>query len=187
MASQVLVGPVEPSQAPLLARPYYGVDGTSPIVTSLAHVPEALDVAMPFIAVVLGPSAIGARAKELVVVRTSSLLECRYCVQTHSVVALESDVTATEVRALCGATPWANVFEREQERALLAWVDAVAGGRGAVPAEIGERLRAQHSEADVVELTLLCAATMMLNRYCSALELPTSPAALRRLAAEGLL
>jgi alkylhydroperoxidase family enzyme len=48
-------------------------------------------------------------------------------------------------------------------------------------------MRAHHSEAEVVELTLLCAATMMLNRYCSALELPTSPATLQRLATEGLL
>jgi len=150
-----LVRSLEPEQAPLLARPYYGAE-TSPIVTSLAHVPEALDVTMPFVAVVLGPSAIDARTKELVVVRTSALLECRYCVQTHAVVALDSDVTAAEVRALRGETSWRERFEHEPERALLGWVDAVAGGRGAVPAEAGERMRAQHSDAEVVELTLLC-------------------------------
>jgi hypothetical protein len=32
---------------------------------------------------------------------------------------------------------------------------------------------------------MLVAATVMLNRFCTALELPTSPKALRRLAAEG--
>jgi len=182
-----LVSAVEPSQAPLLARPYYRETGTSPIVTSLAHVPEALDVTMPFVAVVLGPSAIGGRTKELVIVRTSVLLECRYCVQSHSVVALDSGVNAADVRALRGATPWTEHFEGEQERALLAWVDAVAGGRGGVPVTVGERMRAHYSEAEIVELTLLCAATMMLNRYCTALELPTSPGTLERLAAEGLL
>ncbi len=182
-----LVSAVEPSQAPLLARPYYREAGTSPIVTSLAHVPEALDVTLPFVAVVLGPSAIAGRTKELVIVRTSVLLECRYCVQSHSVVALDCGVTAAGVRALCGPNPWTEHFEDERERALLAWVDAVAGGRGAVPATLGERMRAGHSEAEIVELTLLCAATMMLNRYCTALELPTSPGTLERLAAEGLL
>ncbi len=182
-----LVAAVERSQAPLLAQPYYRDVGTSPIVTSLAHVPEALDVTLPFVAVVLGPSAIGARTKELVIVRTSVLLECRYCVQTHSVVALDSGVTIAEVRALCGATPGTELTERGEERALLAWVDAVAGGRGAIPASVGKRMRKHHSEAEIVELTLLCAATMMLNRYCTALELPTSPTTLERLAAEGLL
>ncbi|MGH2968186.1 MAG: carboxymuconolactone decarboxylase family protein [Solirubrobacteraceae bacterium] len=184
---EALVSPVAPDQAPLLARPYYGASGASPIVTSLAHVPEALEVTMPLVACVLGPSAIDARTKELVIVRTSALLECRYCVQTHSAVALDSGVTAEEVRALCGDRSWEGRFEREDERALLAWVDAVAGGRGALPAEAGERMRAHHSEAELVELTLLCAATMMLNRYCTALELPTSEGTLQRLATEGLL
>jgi hypothetical protein len=36
-----------------------------------------------------------------------------------------------------------------------------------------------------VELTLLVGATLLLNRFCTALELPTSPKVLGRLAAEG--
>jgi AhpD family alkylhydroperoxidase len=184
---EALVSPVEPAQAPLLARAYYGSSRVSPIVSSLAHVPEALDVTMPFVACVLGPSAIAARTKELVIVRTSGLLECRYCVQTHSAVALDRGVTTDEVLALRGDRPWEERFERPEERALLTWVDAVAGGRGTVAAEAAEGMKAHHSDAGVVELTLLCATTMMLNRYCTALELPTSPGTLERLAAEGLL
>jgi AhpD family alkylhydroperoxidase len=182
----VVVSPVTPSQAPLLARPHYRSSNTSPIVSSLAHVPEALDVTMPFVATVLGPSAIEARTKELVIVRASALLGCSYCVQTHSVVALDSAVSVAEVRALRGERPWTEVFDADDERALLGWVDAVAGGVGSVPAAASASLRAHFSEAEVVELTLLCAATVMLNRYCTALELPTSARTLQRLAAEGL-
>jgi AhpD family alkylhydroperoxidase len=182
-----VVSPVQRDQAPLLAAPHYRDSGTSPIVTSLAHVPEALDVTLPFVAVVLGPSAIDGRRKELVIVRTSALLECRYCVQTHSAVALDHGVTVAEVRALRGAVPWETVFASEAERALLAWVDAVAGGHGAVADELGQALKARWSQAEIVELTLLCAATMMLNRYCTALGLPTSARTLERLGAEGLL
>ena len=98
-----VVSPVERDQAPLLAAPHYRDAGTSPIVTSLAHVPEALDVTLPFVSVVLGPSAIDGRTKELVIVRTSALLECRYCVQTHSAVALDHGVTVAEIGALRGA------------------------------------------------------------------------------------
>lgn len=39
---------------------------------------------------------------------------------------------------------------------------------------------------EILELTLVAAATLMLNRYCSALRLPTSAATLSRLAKEGL-
>lgn len=63
--SSSLIPLVKRSQAPLLAAPHYAQTGTSPIVTSLAHVPEALDVTLPFVSVVLGPSAIDDRTKEL--------------------------------------------------------------------------------------------------------------------------
>ena len=91
------------------------------------------------------------------------------------------------MRALRSAAALGGGLRREDERALLAWVDAVAGGRGARRRR-GRRARCEehYSEPEVVELTLLCAATVMLNRYCTALELPTSPATLQRLAAEGL-
>ncbi len=183
----VLVTPVEPAQAPLLARPHYREGGTSPLVSSLAHVPEALEVTMPFIATVLGPSAIAARTKELVILRTSARLECSYCVQTHSSVALDSGLSVAEVRALRGEESLEEAFPAEDERMLLGWVDAVAGTVDPVPAGAGVELREHFSEPEVVELTLLCAATVMLNRYCTALELPASPATLQRLAAEGLL
>jgi AhpD family alkylhydroperoxidase len=179
-----VVSLVERDQAPLLAAPYYRDTGTSPIVTSLAHVPEALDVTLPFVSVVLGPSAIDGRTKELVIVRTSALLECRYCVQTHAAVALDRGVTVEEIGALRGAPETA--FADDAERALLAWVDTVALGHGPVADELAEALKAHWTEAEIVELTLLCAATVMLNRYCSALALPTSPDTLRRLEAEGL-
>ncbi len=182
----MLVTPVAFAQAPLMARPYFREAETSPIVSSLAHVPELLEVAMPFVATVLGPSAIDARTKELVIVRASMLQGCSYCVQTHSVVALDSGVCAAELRALSDPGGWPGAFSSVAERALLGWVDAVAGGAGHVPAAASATLREHFSDPEVVELTLLCAATVMLNRYCTALELPPSEFTLRRLAAEGL-
>lgn len=175
---------IEQDQAPLLARAYFRGADTSPIVASLAHVPEALEVTMPFIGVVLAPSAIDARTKELVILRTSARLGCTYCELTHAAVALDAGVTADEVRALRSPGPCEP--EAPQERALLAWVDVVAGGTGPVPEAAGAALREHYDEPEIAELTLLCATTVMLNRYCTALELPVAAATMRRLAAEGL-
>ncbi len=175
---------IEPDQAPLLARPYYRGEATSAIVASLAHVPEALDVVMPFIGVVLGESAIDGRTKELVILRTSARLRCTYCELTHSVAALDAGVSVDEVRAL--RSDAACTFPDDGERALLAWVDAVAGGAGPVPEAASVAFKEHYGEPEVAELTLLCAATVMLNRFCTALELPVRPATLQRLASEGL-
>jgi len=43
------------------------------------------------------------------------------------------------------------------------------------------------ADHEIVELTLLIGATLMLNRFATALELPTAPDVLARLGAEDLL
>jgi AhpD family alkylhydroperoxidase len=176
---------VEAGQAPLLARRYYTGGDPGAIVAALAHVPEVLEVAMPFIATTLGASAIDARTKELVILRASALLGCRYCTQTHTLVASDTGLSRAEVAALRGEAPVDSAFDSPRELALLAWTDAVALGPGPVPPAARAALQAHFQDPEVVELTMLVAATVMLNRFCTALELPTSPKALRRLAAEG--
>lgn len=186
-ARMSLVPLVEAEQAPLLARPFYPDEGSpSPITASLAHVPEVLETTLPFVGRVLGPTAVDARTKEIVILRASVLMECRYCVQTHTVVALDSGLSRQEVRAVRGQEEPEAVFTDADELALIAWVDAVTLGRGAVPEEIAARAREAMGHPELVELTLVAGATLMLNRYCSSLGLPTSPATLARLAEEGL-
>jgi alkylhydroperoxidase family enzyme len=57
---------------------------------------------------------------------------------------------------------------------MLAWIDAVALGRGPVAAEVQVQATAALADHELVELTLAVTATLMLNRYCTALDLPTS-------------
>ena len=175
---------IGPDQAPILARPFYGT-APSPITASLAHVPELLEVALPFIAKVLGSSAIGAREKEIVIVRTSTLLGCGYCMQTHTAVALDVGLGHDEVLALRREVPLESACFDERELALIAWTDAVAAS-GAVSERERARAAIHFADPELVELTLVIAATTMLNRYCTALGLPTSEATRERLAAEGL-
>jgi AhpD family alkylhydroperoxidase len=186
-ADASVVALIEADQAPILARPYYAGEGPpSPITASLAHVPEVLEATLPFVGRVLGPTAVDARTKELVIVRASALMECRYCVETHTPMALDCGVSAEELRALRGEEKIEAVFADPGELALLAWVDAVALGRGPVPEDVTARATEAMGHPELVELTLVAATTLMLNRYCSALGLPTSAATRSRLAEEGL-
>ncbi len=181
-----LVALLEREQAPLLARRFYGDGPASPITASLAQVPELLEVTLPFIAGALGPASLDERAREIAILRTSSLLGCRYCVQTHTAVALDSGLSGQEVRALRGDGEIEHVFADPRERVTIEWIDAVALGRGPVDPAITARASDLLEDHQLVELTLAVGATLMLNRYCSALGLPTSAATLERLAAEGL-
>ncbi len=175
---------VDARSAPLLARPYFAAGDPGPIVASLAQVPELLGPTLPFLGSVLGPSWISLRDKEIVILRTSAVMGCRYCTEAHTVVGLDSGLTLDEVRALRGELPLEDAFSDAGERALVNWCDAVAQG---VEADIEQaRPRLGGSDAQVVELTLLVATTVMLNRYATALGLPTSRDVRERLVREGL-
>ncbi len=172
-------------EAPLLARPYFAGGDPGPIIAALAQVPEMLEVAAPFLGVVLGPSALDVRIKEVVILRTSARASCRYCVEAHTVVALDSGLSDTEVRSLRGELGVEDAFPAEEDRAVIAWCDALVG-TGSVDAACRDRLRQGRPDHVVVELTLLATTTLLLNRFCTALELPTAPEVLARLATAGM-
>ena len=186
----LLAGPVGPrvrlmdaDSAPLLVRDHFAGGDPGPIVASLAQVPELVGPTLPFLGAVLGPSWIPLREKEIVILRTSAVMGCRYCTDTHTVVALDSGLSRDEVRALRGDLP-PETFADAYERALVAWCDAVAFG---VESDIRPaRAALDADDARVVELTLLVATTVLLNRYATALGLPTSADARARLEAEAL-
>lgn len=174
-------------QAPLVAARHWGRGDPGPIVAALAHVPELLEAALPFIGQALNGSIVDRRAAELVIVRASAVLGCSYCTLTHGAIALDADVSPQEVRALCAPSPPAfDAFPDEWERALLAWVDEVAAGRGEVPDEVARDLAAHVDDALLVELTAMVGCTIFLNRFCTSLRLPTGEATLARLAAAGI-
>jgi len=172
---------VRAADAPLLARPYYGDGEPSPIVAALAQVPEFLTVAMPFVGTVLGDSAICERWKEIVIVRASAVRGCRYCVEAHTVVAWEAGLTPDEVRALRNEGPFPASFD-DRERAIAAFATALCDA----PADAVAHLRPYFGDHEIVELTTVGAATIMLNTFATALGLPTSAATRDRLAAEGI-
>ena len=172
-------------RAPLPAKKYFADGDPGPIVASLAHVPELLEVSLPFISRALSGVTVDARTAELVIVRASAMLSCTYCTLTHGAIALDSQVTPQEVVALCDPAGL-GAFLDAREAALLAWVDAFATGRGEVPGEIANELAAHFDEATVVEVAMMAGCTIMLNRYCTSLRLPTSPSSLARLTDAGL-
>ena len=182
-----VVEAIPPEQAPLLARPYYAGGDPGPITATLAHVPELLERALPFLGAVLSPSSIELRTKEIVILRTSCLMACRYCIDSHTPVALDAGLTPTQVRALRAEPGYvvADAFPDQRERALIAWTDEVATGRGAASEATTTAMTTSFADHEIVELTLLASVTLLLNRYASTLRLPVATPTIERLTAEG--
>ena len=179
MSSRVAL--VEASQAPVSCRHVFTNGDPGPLAASWAQVPELLDVTMPFLGTILGASSIPVRLKELVILRTSAVMQCRFCVNAHTEIAVDVGLTEPEIRALRGDVAQAASFALPSELALLKWVDAVAGHVGFVDDDVAQELQRHFRDHEIVEITMLIGATLMLNRYASALQLPNNPASILRL------
>ena len=172
--------------APLLLRGMYNGGDPGPIVAALAQVPELCLPTVPYIGAALGASAVSVRLKEIMILRTSALLECNYCVNAHTVVAVDTGLSLDEAKSLRGELPLADVFTNAAEVALLDFIEAMATGRGALPASINEAIKANYSDAEIVEFAVTIGATMFLNRFATGLGLPTDLGTFTRLADLGL-
>jgi AhpD family alkylhydroperoxidase len=177
---------VQAEQAPLLVRHLFEGGDPGVIVRALAAVPELAEVAVPFIGVALGPGSVPPMVKEIAILRTSAVLDCRYCVNAHTVVATEMGLRSDLVRALRDTPPGAPPPGLDDDTvALIAWIDAVAGGRGPVADDIHMAVADRLADHQIVELVVTVGATVLLNRLCTSLGLPSSPATIARLATEG--
>jgi AhpD family alkylhydroperoxidase len=154
-------------RAPLLARPFYERGDPGPIAAALANVPELMEAALPFIGTVYGPTSLPPRLKEIVILGVSAANRCRYCTETHTGVARRLGFAADELSAMRGEAAPPGRWDA-RERALLAFAEALSSS----PAEAVELLRPHFGDAGIVELVTLGSATVMLNRFATALELP---------------
>jgi uncharacterized peroxidase-related enzyme len=161
-------------EAPLPARAWYRADGgASALTRSLAAAPDLLETLMPFLGQIMGESSLDLATKELVIVRVSQLNGCAYCLAAHRPAALESGLARAHVDALCDEAPLDELPERE--RAIVDWVDRVTLDAAAVDDGLAARALVHVREDELIELTLLAGAIGMLNRYCTAFEIPPPP------------
>ena len=153
--------------APLLAQRFYAGGDPGPIAAALAHVPELMETALMFIGSVFGPTSLDPRLKEIVILRVSSANHCNYCTQTHTAVARKLEFSAEGLAALRGEGDPPSGWS-PRELAAHSFAEAIsteAGGAVTV-------LSPHFSEPEIVELVTLAAATVMLNRFATALDLP---------------
>jgi len=177
---------LDADQAPITTQQYFADGDPGPIVAALATVPELLGPTLNFVGAALGPGSVSLRAKELAILRTSVLQGCRYCVHAHTAVALDVGLSTDEIRALRGDIALEDAFSELAERALIGWIDALAGATGPIPDDAWVAAREHWPEHALVELTVTVGATMFLNRLATGLDLPTSDEVASRLSVASL-
>ncbi|SUD95353.1 Argininosuccinate synthase [Ralstonia mannitolilytica] len=111
----------------------------------------------------LGKSSLEKPLTELVRLRASQINGCAYCVDMHSADARKA---GEDERLLAAVCVWQETpFFTDRERAALAWTEAVTRvGETRVPDDVWQAARAQFSDAELVDLTLLVCTINTWNR-----------------------
>ncbi len=101
---------------------------------------------------------------ELVKMRASQINGCAYCLDMHSKDARKAGETEQRLYLL---NAWAeSPLYSDRERAALAWTDAVTLiAETHAPDHLYEQLRAQFTEAEIVNLTTLIGLINLWNRF----------------------
>ena len=119
-------------------------------------------------------TTLSGRLREIAIVRFAQSGRYQYALQQHIPrISLSEGLTLDECEAL---KDWrASKLFDARERALLAYVDAMAKGPEVPDAEF-DALRQHFSEPEIVELTVIVGTYIMHNRVFTALRVDLEPA-----------
>jgi len=117
----------------------------------------------------LSKSSLGHGLLHMLKLRASQMNGCAYCIDMHWKDARA--LGETEQR-LYGLDAWREApYYTDRERAALEWTEALTNiTDGHVPDEVYESVRAQFSEHELVDLTLLVAQINAWNRIAISLR-----------------
>ncbi len=113
-------------------------------------------------------AGIEASLRELVRLRASLVNGCKYCIGLHTSELQKLNETAERI---AGVADWRSLdVYTKRERAALAWAEAVTDIQdGHAPDELYEAVRAQFSDVETVNLTLVITTINAWNRISIAL------------------
>jgi AhpD family alkylhydroperoxidase len=108
----------------------------------------------------LKKSTLGAELVDLVDFRVSQINQCAYCLDMHYKEARAKGVTE---QRLYGLSAWREApYYTERERAAFAWAEAITAAH--VPDDVYNEVKAQFSDAELIDLTLVVTTINTWNR-----------------------
>jgi uncharacterized peroxidase-related enzyme len=136
---------------------------------AVASRPPIVETLFAHLQAVMGPGTVDSLLKELLAVRVSQVNGCGYCLASHSTLVKRLGGTDEQIEQACRSEykafdpAWA---------AALDYAAAVAAPGGHVSDAAYTRLAAHWEAAQIVEITAVCAAFSLFNRFANALQIP---------------
>jgi uncharacterized peroxidase-related enzyme len=141
---------------------------------TMAHRPEIFETMIAHFEAILQTGTVPLRLKELVIVRTSQLNRCDYCLGSHTQICLKLGWTSEQLNHLADY-PQRDDFS-PAEKAALRLAEQMTLDSTHIADEEFEALRAHYDEGEIVEIMAAIGLFNYFNRFNNALQLePTKP------------
>jgi uncharacterized peroxidase-related enzyme len=143
---------------------------------TVAHRPPILETMIAHMEAVLNTGTLPTKLKELVIVRTSQMNACEYCLASHSLLAKKLGYSAEQIDGLPHFEERTDFTDREKAALRLA-ERLTRNERPLTEPELAE-LKHFFDEGEIVELMAASGLFNYFNRFNNLLAMePTAPAA----------
>jgi uncharacterized peroxidase-related enzyme len=141
---------------------------------TIAHAPLLAMLMLPFAAATQRewPGVrLSGRIKEMVVIKTSHINGCEYCYAHNTSLGEAAGITHEQIIDISSDDYMASDRFSEREKAALLWAEHVTRNTARERGDVYEQVKALFNDAEIVELTLICALFNMINRINDSLEI----------------
>ncbi|HET9088236.1 MAG TPA: carboxymuconolactone decarboxylase family protein [Acidobacteriaceae bacterium] len=140
---------------------------------TVAHRPEIFQTMIAHFEAILNTGTLPLKLKELVIVRTSQLNQCNYCLASHSRICKKLGWSEDQLDNLVHSQD-RNDFT-DSEKAALKLAEQMTRNERSLSSEELKELRAHFSEGEIVELMAAIGLFNYFNRFNNLLDMePTA-------------
>ncbi len=141
---------------------------------TVAHRPQIFESMIAHFEAILNTGTVPLRLKELVIVRTSQLNRCEYCLASHAKICLRLGWSQEQLDGLARFADHDDFTAAEKAALRLAEQMTLDADR--IPDEDFDGLRSHFDEGEIVELMAAIGLFNYFNRFNNALQMePTKP------------
>ena len=170
---------INPENAPDELQDFFAA-----VTSMVGRVPNAYRTMAhaPYLAMLFLPSQAGnqrewpgvrlsGKIKEMVIIKTSHINGCKYCFAHNTALGEAAGITHDQVIAMSSDVYMTSDLFNARERTAIEWAEHMTKNTAAARDDVYERVQGQFSEAEIVELTLICSMFNMINRFNDSLKL----------------
>jgi uncharacterized peroxidase-related enzyme len=136
---------------------------------TVAHRPEILRTMIAHFRAVMETGTVGAKLKELVIVRTSQINQCEYCLNSHTQLAHRHGWSEEQIADLANFRTRTDFNEREKAALELAERETLEST--GINDEFWTRLRQDFDEGEIIELAAAIGLFNYFNRFNNSLKM----------------